>query len=134
MLNKSKEDAYTNKKELLLKLKEEQLDIYKSWIITGEVATHTETLTEEKKITVSTTREELVIEKKSLDGKKETTEILRIPVKEEQIEIVKHPVILQDVSIYNHQYQDTKHIETALKKEVLHIETSGQPIIIDKQL
>ena len=51
--------------EANLKLREEQLNIYKNWKQTGEVAIHKEISTEEKTITVPIIREVLVIEKKN---------------------------------------------------------------------
>ncbi|MBC2582612.1 YsnF/AvaK domain-containing protein [Clostridium sp. DJ247] len=122
-----------------LQLREEQLDIAKKWIQTGQVTMHKEVFTEEKNITVPVTREELVIEKKVLDGKAPNkmdrhTEKIRIPISEERIEVIKHPLVLEDVEIYKHQFQETECIEKTLKKEQIHLETTGDPKIIDKEV
>jgi len=50
-----------------LQLREEQLDISKRWVETGNVSMHKEVLTEDKSIVVPVTREELVIKKKVLN-------------------------------------------------------------------
>lgn len=110
-----------------IQLHEEKLDIAKKWIQTGEVNIHEEVLTEEKNITVPVNRKELVIEKKDADG---TVEAIRIPISEERIEIVKHPTILEDVKIFKRQYQDIKPFEETLKKEKLHVETTGDAAVI----
>lgn len=110
-----------------IQLHEEKLDIAKKWIQTGEVNIHEEILTEEKNITIPVNRKELVIEKKGADG---NAEAIRIPISEERIEIVKHPIILEDIKVFKRQYQDIKPIEETLKKEKLHIETTGDAVVI----
>jgi uncharacterized protein (TIGR02271 family) len=105
---------------------------------TAEVTSHKEVITKEKTITVPVTREELVIEKRSFDNDasntdSETSEIMRIPLTEEQIDIVKKPVKLEEVSIYKNQYDATEHIEETLKKEIAHIETTGNVKVVDKE-
>ncbi|GIM27733.1 hypothetical protein CPJCM30710_03990 [Clostridium polyendosporum] len=121
-----------------LQLRKEKLDIVKKWIKTGEVAVHKEAFTVEKNITVPVTREELVIEKKVLntDSPDQTNnhiETIRIPISEERIEVTKHPVILEDVEIYNHQFQEIEHIKETLKKEKLHVKTTGKSKVINKK-
>lgn len=118
--------------EQKLKLREEQIDISKKWIQTGEVTVHKEVLTQEKNITVPVTHEELVIEKKVLDEPVHT-ETIRIPISEERIEITKHPVILEDVEIKKRQFQEIETVKQTLKKEKLHLETTGNPQVIDKE-
>lgn len=116
------------KTDTTLKLHEEQLDIMKKWVQTANVDIHKEVSTEEKTLLVPVTREELVIEKKPLDEESnENTEVIRIPIREEQIEVIKHWVVLEDVQVHKHQFQENKCIEETLKKEKLHIETTGNP-------
>jgi uncharacterized protein (TIGR02271 family) len=122
-----------------LKIREEQLDISKRQIQTGEVTMHTEVSTEEKIIKVPVTHEELVIKKKVLDGESSNndighTETIRIPISEEQVEVIKRPVVLEDVNIYKHQFHENKHIEETVKKEKVNIKTIGNPRIIDKNM
>lgn len=106
----------------VLKIREEQLNIAKKWIQTGEVKIYKESFKDEKTFTVPVLREELVIEKKVLDkstnqGENEVPEVIRIILSEEDVEFTKHKVALEDVSIYKHQVQDVKHIEEILKRE-----------------
>ncbi len=126
------------KYDVQLQLREEELDIFKKWVQTGEVTIHKEVVTEEKTIVVPVTREELVIEKKNLDAEKtdemsKDAETIRIPISEERIEIVKHPTVLEDVTIYKRQFQENEHVEETLKKERVHVETIGNAKIIDKE-
>lgn len=117
-----------------LQLREEQLDIVKRWIKTGEVDIQKEVLTEEKSIIVPITREELVIRKKALfETADEHTESIRIPVSEERIEVIKHMVVLEDVSIYKRKFEEIQHVEETIRKERAHIEPIGNSVVIDKE-
>lgn len=120
-----------NTHETKIQLHEEQLDIQKKRVQTGKVSMHKEIITEEKNITVPVNREELIIEKEILG---EEPEIIRIPIKEEQIEIKKHPVVLEDVSYHIEQFEENQHVEEALKKERLIVKTDGSMPIINKEI
>jgi uncharacterized protein (TIGR02271 family) len=81
--------------------------------------------------------EELVVERKSLSSTAQgisdaPTEIIRIPLSEEQVEFTKHRIALEDVSIYRQQIEDIKHIEETLKSEEAKVAVSGTPRVIDK--
>ena len=119
-----------------LQIKKEQLDIAKKWIQTGKVKIHKETLTEEKNFTIPVIHEELIIEREALPSadvqrKNNTTEIICIPLSEEQVEFTKHKVILEDVSIYKYQIKELRHIEEILRREKAKIKVSGYSNIID---
>jgi uncharacterized protein (TIGR02271 family) len=100
-----------------MQLRQEELDIVKQWVATGDVEVHKEVITENRTIVVPVTREELVI--------KNGDEVIRIPICEERVEVVKHPTVLEDVSIYRQQYEAMHHVEETLRKEELHMETRG---------
>jgi len=119
-------------KGVTLQIKEEQLDLAKNWMQTGEVKIYRESFTEEKSFTVPVKREELVIEKKALasvtpEHKDGSTEVIRILLSEEQVKLTKHRVDLEDVSIYKQQIEDIKHIEKTLKREEAKVKISGSP-------
>lgn len=131
-------DNDTQMEHSMLHLREEQLDISKIMVQTGEVSIHKETLREEKNIIVPVTREELVIEKKVLNreagnNNSESTETIRVPISEERIEVIKHPVIQEDIAVSKRTLQETEHIEETLKKEKVHIKTTGDCEILDKK-
>jgi uncharacterized protein (TIGR02271 family) len=121
----------------VLKLHEEQLDISKRQVLTGEVTVRKEVRQENKTIVVPVSHEELVIEKKVMPkdapGKKGgQTQTLRIPIGEERIEVIRHPVNRKNVAVYKQQQQKTEHIEAVLKKEKVKIKTTGDPNISDR--
>lgn len=124
--------TYDDSNNITLQIKEEQLDLAKKLVETGEVNIYRETFIEEKNFTIPLKREELVIEKKSLsstssDHKDIPTEVIRITLNEEQAEFTKHMVALEDVSIYKQQIQDIKHIEETLKREEPKVKIFGSP-------
>ncbi|MBO1511261.1 YsnF/AvaK domain-containing protein [Metabacillus bambusae] len=118
--------AKTNKnQEQTLQLREEQLDIKKERVQTGEVKVHKEVVEELKTFTVPIKREEMVIEA----GNEEE---LRIPLKVEEVEINKHPVQVNEVSVTKRQIEEIKQIKEKLKKETVHVDVTGDADVIKK--
>ncbi|MCM3490703.1 YsnF/AvaK domain-containing protein [Alkalihalophilus marmarensis] len=108
-------------------LREEEMDIKKERMQTGEVKIHKEIVEDKKTITVPIRREEMVIEAGSEDE-------LRIPLKEEEIDISKHPVQLNEVTIKKQQIEDVQHIKENVKKEMAVVETEWQADVIEKEV
>jgi len=132
-----KQSVSNDIKNVTLQMKEEQLHLAKKWMQSGEVKIYRETFNEEKSFTVLVEREELVIEKKTLDSATQEhvdgpTEVIRIRLSEEQVEFTKHKVALEDVSIYKQEIKDIKHIEETLMKEELRVNISGSAKVRDK--
>ncbi len=132
-----KKNSYLNK--VKIELREEELELYRHRVKTGEVKIHKEILKEEKNITVPVIREELVIEKRENDEKNEDNanvgvETIRIPIREERIEVSKYPVMLEDVSVFKQPIQEIQHIQETLKREKLHVKTKGKVNMRDKKI
>jgi uncharacterized protein (TIGR02271 family) len=127
----------TSSENVTLQIKEEQLELAKKWIQTGDVKIYKESFTEEKTFTVPIEFEELVIEKKNLisatpEHNDVPTEVIRIRLSEEHVKFTKHTVVLEDVSIYKQQKEDIKHIVESLKREVINVKISGSPKVRDE--
>jgi uncharacterized protein (TIGR02271 family) len=109
--------------QIIIPIREEELELKKKWVPTGEVNWHKEVLIEEKNFTVPVMREELIVEKKLIDAKSPDqsirTETIRIPIREERVEINKHTYDLEKVEIYKHQLQQMESVEATLKKEIV---------------
>lgn len=116
----------TDRKEKL-QLREEQLEISKKLIQTGQVKIHKEINQEERNIKVPVKCEELVVEKEDLYSKEK--EIIRIPLSEESIEVLKHPQVINNVSIYTKKVQENNPIREVLRKEKINVEIKGHPKI-----
>jgi len=132
-----KQIIYDPNKNVNLKIKEEELDISKMWMRTGDVKVYSESLTVDKSFTVPVERVELVIEKIVAtsaipDLKNMSTEVIRIPLCEESVEFTKHNVALEEVSIYKQKIEDIKSIEATLKREEYKVKISGSLKIKDE--
>jgi uncharacterized protein (TIGR02271 family) len=126
--------------ERVIPLREEELHIRKQLVQTGEVVIHKKVITEEKTFTVPVTREELIIERRSVTDQaspqpareSDTLEevlkdggTFRIVLREEQVKIEKYPVEREEIVISKRQIQETKHFSETLKREEAHFERTG---------
>lgn len=123
--------------DVTLQIKEEQLQIVKNWLQTGEVKIYRDSFLEEKSFIIPVECEELVIEKKTLVSVNQKpisqpTEVIRIRLSEEHVEFTKHKFVLEDVSIYKQEIEEIKHIEETLKKEEVRVKISGSAKIRDE--
>jgi uncharacterized protein (TIGR02271 family) len=113
-----------------LPLREEQLQVYKRSVQTGEVRLGKEIMTEQKTINVPLTREEVVIERRPASGQVSETpigegETIRIPVREEQVNVSKQTVETGEVALGKRQVQETQQVSDTVRREEAHIEREG---------
>jgi uncharacterized protein (TIGR02271 family) len=114
------------KGEVKVELHKEELQLVKKWIETADVKIYKNIYTEEKKIAVPVKREELIIEKRDLKGVGDShNETIRIPLSEERIEVIVHPIELENVEIYKKQFEELMQVNETLKKEIGHIDITG---------
>lgn len=113
-----------------LELLSESLQIDKEKIVDGELSIRKETITELQTIQVPVTREELVIERRSADGR-HTTEVfagqqqLRIPISKERVLVKKEAVVSEVAKITRRKIGQTKHISSDVRHEELRITGEG---------
>lgn len=113
-------------------VREEQLEVEKQQVQSGEVRVHKEVVTEQKTINVPVNREEVVIERHPVSGEQvsETPigqdETIRIPVSEEQVTITKQPVVTGEVEIGKRTVQDQKQYTDTVKREEVDVEPMGE--------
>lgn len=120
-----------------LRLHKEELDIAKNNVRKGEVELGKEIIEEHKAIDVPVKREEVVIERKSLNNEASDTpiadeETIKIPVSEEKVDVGKHTVVTGEVSAHKRAIEDTAHIDETLKHEEARINTVGDPNVVDE--
>ncbi|WP_445669634.1 YsnF/AvaK domain-containing protein [Paenibacillus sp. FSL R10-2736] len=113
-----------------LRLREEQLDVSKNKVQTGEVNVHKEIIEEQKTINVPVTHEEIVIERRAVNN--DTTaepvgadETIRIPVSEEQVEVRKNTVVTGEVEIHKREIQGTEQVQDTVRREEARVDKSG---------
>ncbi len=115
--------------KITIPIREEEMDVKRKWVQTGEINCHKEVLTEERTISVPVKREELIIEKKIIDAdspdQSTRTEITRIPLREERVDINKYTYDLEQVEVYKQEFNENQLVDAMLKKDILIIKTSG---------
>lgn len=118
-------DKTTESGEQKMLLREEQLDITKERVQTGEVKVRKEVVEEQKTFTVPIKREEMVIEAGD-------EEAYRIPLKEEEVQITKSPVKVNEVSVSKREVEEIEQVKGMVKKETAEMEISGDADVKEK--
>lgn len=113
-----------------LDLLAESLEINKEKIERGEVIVRKEVVTEMQTITVPVTREIMVLEQRSPDGKGFLQILpgqnqIRIPLSEERVVIQKKTVVSERVKISRRQIQEKKNVSAVVRHEELKITEKG---------
>src|SRR5436305_11038881 len=119
-----------------LELLSESLQVDKQKIVVGELSIRKEVITELQTIQVPVTREELVIERRSEDGRC-TAEVLRgqqqirISISKERVIVKKEPVISEIAKISRRKIVETKYVSSPVRHEELRISREGDAHIMD---
>ena len=123
-------DRHTDEHEHI-ELREEELRVEKERVEAGEVRLRKEVVNENKTIDVPVTREEVVVEKRPVGGRRPATgdigedEEISVPVMEEQIQVEKTPVVREEVSLKKQQVQDTRQVSDTVRREEAWVDTAG---------
>lgn len=137
--------AHDIPRDRVIPLRQEVLQVQKQWAETGEIIVRKEVITEEKTITVSVTREELVIERRIPGANQPTPQMatmgesvdealadggtLRIVLHEDQVRIEKYPVVKEEIFISKRQLQEIQHVAETVKHEEATLERVGDVIV-----
>jgi uncharacterized protein (TIGR02271 family) len=114
-----------------IELREEELRVEKERVEAGEVRLRKEVVKENKTIDVPVTREEVVVEKRSVGGRRPASgqvgedEEISVPVMEEQVQVEKTPVVREEVSLKKQQVQDSRQVSDTVKREEAWVDTAG---------
>jgi uncharacterized protein (TIGR02271 family) len=117
--------------ERRMPLREEQLQVYKRPVQTGEVGIRKEVVTEQQTIDVPVTHEEVYIEHRPGSGQVSDTpiseegETVRVPVNEEQIDVNKQTVVTGEVAVGKRQVQETEQHTDTVRREELRVDRQG---------
>ncbi|KAA9004846.1 YsnF/AvaK domain-containing protein [Paenibacillus spiritus] len=120
-----------------LRLREEQLDVSKNKVQTGEVSIHKEVIEEQKTIHVPVTHEEVVIERRAVTdetgaGPIGQDETIRIPVSEERVEVNKNTVVTGEVDVHKREVQETEQVQDTVRREEARIDRTGDARLTDR--
>ena len=110
-----------------LQLRQEQLQVYKQPVQTGEVGIRKEVVTEQQSIDVPVTHEEVYIERRAGSGQVSDTPIgeggtIRVPVSAEQVNVSKQTVETGEVSVGKRAVQETRRVTDTVRHEEARIE------------
>lgn len=119
-----------------LRLRKEELDIAKSRVQKGDVEIGKEIIEEVKTVDVPVEREEVVIERRTINNESSDSpitseETIRIPVSEEKVSVGKHTVVTGEISAHKRVVENKEHIDETLKREEARIDKTGNADIID---
>ena len=119
-----------------LLLRKENLDITKSRVQKGEVEFGKEIIEEKKEVDIPVSREEVVIERRTLNNEASDSpitsgETMRIPVSEEIVNVNKNTVVTGEISAHKRSIEDKKHVDETLKREEAIINKTGNADVVD---
>jgi uncharacterized protein (TIGR02271 family) len=125
-------DGVPGDEKRTIEVREEQLQVEKEKIQTGDVQVHKEIVTEQQHITVPVTHEEVVVTQTHL-AHEETSdtpvphdeEVIRLPVSEERVHVTKIPVETGEVSIQKRVVQENEQVNETVRREKVRIEQQG---------
>lgn len=134
--NDNGDERESNQNESL-RLHKEELDINKKSVQTGEVELSKEIIEEHKVVDVPVAREEVVIERRSVNNEASDSpigdsETIRIPVSEEQVDVNKRTVVTGEVSAHKREVEETQQIDETLKREEARVNTKGDVNVVNK--
>ena len=114
-----------------LEVREEELQIHKRPVTTGEVEVRKEVRTERRSVDVPVQKEELVIERHAVSrqpasGPVGGNETVRIPLSEEQVDVEKRPVVTERVTVGKRTTEEDQRVEATLAKENVKVEKRGR--------
>jgi uncharacterized protein (TIGR02271 family) len=116
--------------EQRLKLREEQLNVQKQPVETGEARLRKDVVSEQQSIDVPVTHEEVYVERRPGSGQPSDTpigegETYRVPVRDEQVTTSRQTVETGEVAMGKKQFQDTQRVSDTVRREEAHMERSG---------
>jgi len=114
-----------------LQLREEELRARTEAVQAGEVQLRKEIVAEERTLEVPVTREEVVIERRPVEGYRPadsdigTDEEIRVPVMEEQVTVEKQPVVVEEIDVGKRVIEETERVSGTVRREEARIEHEG---------
>jgi uncharacterized protein (TIGR02271 family) len=116
--------------EQRLRLREEELRAQKQPVETGEARLRKDVVSEEKRMDVPVTREEVYVERRPGSGQPADEpigegETYRVPVREEQVTVEKQPYVREEVAMGKRPVQETQQVSDTVRREEARVERAG---------
>lgn len=127
----SQRDRPLEGREAHIPIREEQLEVEKQRVQTGEVTIHKEVVTEQQRIDVPVSHEEVVIERRPASGARAADtpigqdETVRIPISEEQVNVTKQTVETGEIDVKKRDVPGEQRVTGTVRREEPRIEKSG---------
>jgi uncharacterized protein (TIGR02271 family) len=114
-----------------IEVREEELAAKKRPVKTGEVRVRKDVVTEHKTLKVPVTREEVVIERRPIAGRRASAgpireEEIRVPVRGEKVNVEKRTVAREEVKVGKRAVADTERVSGTVRKEKVRVEQAGE--------
>lgn len=126
------EDSFETDKQQSLELREEQLDVNKQRVQTGEVEVKKDVVEDQKTVNVPVTHEEVYVGRRSVDNTDPDTtkpignaESITVPIIEEKVEVTKKPVVAEELVIGKKQVTETQQVTENIKREEAKVTKEG---------
>lgn len=128
-------DTEFGAEEAHLDLREEELDIHKDRVETGDVVLHKDIIEEEQTVNVPVSHDQVIIERREVDHEPSDEpiteeETVHIPVTAETVDVDKHTVVTGEVSAHKRSVEETEQVRDVLHKEVAEVEEHGDTDIV----
>lgn len=121
-----------------MRLRAEQLRAYKQPHQAGEVILRKEVVSSQESLDVPITREEVVIERRTLAEDASAAEepigagqTIRIPINDEEVRVSKQNVTIGEVVIGKRELHETRHVTDTVRREEARLEREGDVPIWD---
>jgi uncharacterized protein (TIGR02271 family) len=117
--------------DAVVQLREEELAARTQSVEAGRVSLGTEVVEEEQTLEVPVTREEVTVERHPVDRRPTdepiaaTSEVLRVPVHEDQVSVDKPAVVYEEVNVGKRAVQETQRVSDTVRKEVVDVDATG---------
>ena len=114
-----------------VQLREEELAARKQAVEAGRVSVRTEIVEEQRTVEVPVTREEVTMERRAVDRQisdepiSATSEVLSVPLREEQVAVDKQAVVYEEVNLGKRAVQETERVSDTVRKEVVDVDAMG---------
>ena len=134
-VDRTADTEFAAEDDVHLDLREEELDINKYRVDTGDVTLYKEIVEEEQTVDVPVFHDQVVIEQRAVDHQPTDEpiteeETVHIPVTAEKIDVEKHTVVTGEISAHKRSVQETEQVHEVLRKEVADVESHGNADII----
>ena len=129
--DQNRDDDLRSDDQERIELREEELRAEKRRVEAGEVRLRKEVVEEEKTLEVPVTREEVIVEKRSVGdrrpahGKIGEDEEISVPVMEELVRTEKTPVVREEINLKKRQVQDTERVSETVQREEAWVDSTG---------